>query len=220
MRELPLFPLNTVLFPGMPLHLHIFEPRYRLMVRTCMQQDIPFGVVLIRQGKEALGPLANPHLVGCTARIMQMDPLPDGRMNLLTVGEERFHVMELNFDSQPYLTGQVETHPLENPRGLEVMRGTRTLARLAVNYLRLLSKIDEESSQAGEVKLPEDPLPLLNLAAGVLQLPEVEKQPLLESLTASQMLAQLLRLYKRETAVLSRMTLVNEEQARRASWMN
>ena len=86
--------------------------------------------------------------------------------------------------------------------------------------MRLLSKIDEESSQAGEVKLPEDPLPLLNLAAGVLQLPEVEKQPLLESLTASQMLAQLLRLYKRETAVLSRMTLVNEEQARRASWMN
>ncbi len=79
---LPLFPLNIVLFPGMVLPLHIFEPRYRLMVKRCLEQAAVFGVVLVRpgcsQGRE------RPHQVGTIARIMTAERLSDGRFNLLT----------------------------------------------------------------------------------------------------------------------------------------
>ena len=68
MLRLPLFPLNTVLFPKMPITLHIFEERYKQMIQHCLSEQIPFGVVLIKQGVEVNGS-AEPYLVGCTARI-------------------------------------------------------------------------------------------------------------------------------------------------------
>ena len=92
MNALPLFPLNTVLFPGMPLGLYIFEERYKLMMAQCLQEEQPFGVVLIAQGKEAMGPAAEPHPVGCTAVITEVQKLNDGRMNIVAVGQERFHI--------------------------------------------------------------------------------------------------------------------------------
>ena len=87
MFELRLFPLNTVLFPKMPLPLHIFEERYKLMITECMEADEPFGVVLIEEGSKAFGPLAQPHAVGCTARVVQVESLEDGRMNIITIGQ-------------------------------------------------------------------------------------------------------------------------------------
>jgi len=72
MFELPLFPLNTVLYPGTPLYLHIFEPRYQRMINLCLNEHRPFGVVLIRHGQEALGPLAEPYRIGCTADIIRV----------------------------------------------------------------------------------------------------------------------------------------------------
>ncbi len=78
MFEIPLFPLNTVLFPGTPIHLHIFEERYKQMINLCLQEQRPFGVVLIRNGMEALGPLAEPFHIGCTAEIAHVERLEDG----------------------------------------------------------------------------------------------------------------------------------------------
>src|SRR6185503_19425073 len=101
--ELRLFPLNTVLFPGMRMPLHIFEERYRLMIRECIEQDAPFGVLLIREGEET-GGSAVPHGVGTTARITQVEYLDDGRMNIFTIGQERFRLSELSTDRE-YLTG-------------------------------------------------------------------------------------------------------------------
>jgi Lon protease-like protein len=95
MFELPLFPLNTVLFPGMPLPLRIFEERYKLMIRFCIENNQPFGVVLIRQGLEALGRLAEPYEIGCTARIIEVEPLAKGQMNISTLGEKRFRICQL-----------------------------------------------------------------------------------------------------------------------------
>ncbi|HQF70729.1 MAG TPA: LON peptidase substrate-binding domain-containing protein, partial [Promineifilum sp.] len=69
MYELPLFPLNLVLFPGMPLPLHIFEERYKEMVADCLRENRPFGVVLIAEGRAEGGAPARPHVVGCTAEI-------------------------------------------------------------------------------------------------------------------------------------------------------
>ena len=132
MYTLPLFPLNTVLFPGLPLQLHIFEPRYRTMIRLCQTENQPFGVVLIHQGIEAYGPAAEPVQIGCTARIARLVPLEDGHMNLTALGEERFRILKLNHDT-PYLVGEVESLPLERPSSIALQRGARLLTPLSKN---------------------------------------------------------------------------------------
>src|SRR5215207_7429183 len=111
MMKLPLFPLNTVLFPGMPLSLHIFEDRYKEMISRCLQDNTPFGVLLIKEGVEALGPLAQPHSIGCTAQITQVQPLDEGRMNLIAIGHERFKLLSLDY-ALPYLMGDIERFPM------------------------------------------------------------------------------------------------------------
>src|SRR5437867_7646538 len=103
---LPLFPLTTVLFPEMLLPLHIFEPRYRLLVRRCMDDDRPFGVVLIRSGQE-VGAIAEPHAIGTEAKIMAFSPLSDGRSYVVVRGIRRFAVEQAMPDAEPYLVGRV-----------------------------------------------------------------------------------------------------------------
>ena len=88
-ERLPLFPLDLVLFPGAHLPLHIFEPRYRLLVRRCVEREQPFGVVLLRSGAE-VGPGAEPRAVGTSARIVAVNGLPDGRSVIVTQGQRRF----------------------------------------------------------------------------------------------------------------------------------
>jgi Lon protease-like protein len=103
---LPLFPLTSVLFPEMLLPLHIFEPRYRLLVRRCMDEDRPFGVVLIRSGQDT-GPIAEPYAVGTEAKIMAFSPLSDGRSYIVVRGSRRFHIEQAIPDAEPYLVGRV-----------------------------------------------------------------------------------------------------------------
>jgi len=88
----PLFPLHTVLFPGGPLPLRIFEARYLDMVRRCMREQVPFGVVLIRAGTEA-GAVAETSDVGTTARIVDFNPMPDGLLGIACVGGQRFRIL-------------------------------------------------------------------------------------------------------------------------------
>src|ERR1700757_4702903 len=95
--KLPLFPLNTVLFPGMALPLRIFEPRYRLMIEECLTSGGSFGVALISSGRE-VGDPAVPHRVGTSARIAGAERLSDGRLNIEVVGQERFHILDLYHD--------------------------------------------------------------------------------------------------------------------------
>src|SRR5207249_11443278 len=103
---LPLFPLTTVLFPEMLLPLHIFEPRYRLLVRRCMDDDRPFGVVLIRSGQE-VGAIAEPHAIGTEAKIMAFSPLSDGRSYVVVRGIRRFALEQALPDAVPYPVGRV-----------------------------------------------------------------------------------------------------------------
>ncbi|HQL38999.1 MAG TPA: LON peptidase substrate-binding domain-containing protein [Anaerolineaceae bacterium] len=191
MRELPLFPLHTVLFPGMPLELHIFESRYREMIQSCLDGSQLFGVVLIRQGDEALGPLPQPHRIGCTARIVRFHPLADGRMNILTVGLDRFQILDIHLD-KPYLIGQVEFLPMEKPHSMELLIQSRPTTGLIHQYIRQV--IDNTRSY----DLPHDPLTLAYLAASLLQIEPYEKQQLLESMDAVALTATIIRLLKRE----------------------
>ncbi len=91
---IPLFPLHTVLFPGGPLPLRIFETRYTDMVRRCMREQLPFGVLLIREGDEA-GEVATTATVGCSARIADFNTLPDGLLGISCVGERKFSVLRV-----------------------------------------------------------------------------------------------------------------------------
>src|SRR4029079_17235484 len=95
--ELTLFPLRTVLFPGMKLPLQVFEPRYRQLVAECMEYAEPFGVSLIREGAEVGGPAA-PYNIGTTALIESVTTAPDGRLHLATMGGRRFRIVTLHTD--------------------------------------------------------------------------------------------------------------------------
>src|SRR5271155_3262563 len=99
-NRIPLFPLDVVLLPTMPLPLHIFEPRYKIMARRCLEEDIEFGMVLAaKQGIAS---------VGCTARIVEkIKEYPDGRMDILTEGCSVFRLVEL-LDDKEYHEGMIE----------------------------------------------------------------------------------------------------------------
>src|SRR3712207_5656759 len=105
MEQLPLFPLNTVLFPGIPLALHIFEERYKQMIGRCLTEETPFGVVLIASGAEVGAP-AVPRKVGTSARIVRAEQLEDGRYNLIAVGERRYSIEEV-VQERPFLVARV-----------------------------------------------------------------------------------------------------------------
>jgi Lon protease-like protein len=97
--QIPLFPLNTVLFPGGTLALRIFEPRYMRMVSDCLKGDAPFGVCLIRSGSE-VGTAAKPYRIGTLARIVDWEQRPDGLLGITARGERRFSVGQCQMDAQ------------------------------------------------------------------------------------------------------------------------
>lgn len=203
MFELPLFPLNTVLFPGMPLPLQIFEERYKEMIELCLREQRPFGVVLIAEGVAERGPVAKPHLVGCTAEITRAQPLDDdGRMLIITVGKERFRIVSLN-DDRPYLVGMVEEAPVTfDSSDLEVALMER-LYPLVLDYLEVMARIGDVLFDVTQV--PDEPEALAYLAASVIQLAPAEKQTLLDSDDAPDLLRQLIVYYEREVPLLKMM---------------
>ena len=202
MFEIPLFPLNTVLFPGMPLALHIFEDRYKIMIGKCLQERRPFGVALISKGAEALGPLPEPNGVGCTAFISQVERLHQGRMNIKAVGQKRFRIVTLDTEL-PYLRGQVEPYPLsEDDPPAQALLADR-LRPWIVRYLADLSRLGNVELEAQN--LPDEPVALAYAAAALLQAPAEEKQALLNIAEASTLLADLRAIYRREIAILKAM---------------
>lgn len=220
MFTIPLFPLQTVLFPGMPLHLHIFEPRYRTMVQACMEQNQPFGVVLIRRGEETFSEMAEPYPIGCTARIVDVEPLEQGCFNITTLGEDRFQILSLSTSEDAYLQAEVEFIPLEHPRTLYMLRAVRPLSAQMNSYLCSIAAMDAEWQDLCDLQLPQEPLHLAYLAASLLQIPAHEKQPLLAAKTANELFDQVNRLVRRENAILHHLGHTPHEEAQRASWLN
>lgn len=202
MFELPLFPLNTVLFPGMPLTLHIFEERYKKMIQYCLDDEVPFGVVLIRNGEEALGPLAEPYPIGCTARIAEIQILSAGRMNITSVGERRFRIISLDYDSA-YLIGKVADYPLVEGDPQKLLKVATDLASKVRQYMQILNEV--EGFELDPENLPEDPLILANLSAVTLRIPPESKQDLLSSASALDLLDKSNQVYRREIAILRAM---------------
>jgi len=109
--DVPLFPLHTVLTPGLVIPLHIFEPRYRLMTERCLADRSPFGVVLIREGREVGEAATRLARVGTLAEIRQALRFEDGRYALLVEGSRRFTVDRVEAATEPYLIGDVRLLP-------------------------------------------------------------------------------------------------------------
>lgn len=178
-ETLPLFPLTTVLFPGMRLPLHIFEQRYRQLVRDLLEQPEPrrFGVIAIRQGREtgAEGVTAL-HEIGCVATVREVEPLDDGRYDLVAVGAQRFRLLGLD-RSRPYFQGEIEplaetvTSPETGDAQLAAVAAHRVQAAFR-GYLNALA--DRGGGVISVADLPDEPLLLSYIvgAAMIIDLPE------------------------------------------------
>lgn len=194
--ELPLFPLHLVLFPGRPLPLHLFEPRYRAMLRDCMANGRRFGVVAIRSGQEAGGD-ADVFDVGTVARIEAVDELPDGRFDISTRGLQRFRVRRF-LDDRPYLRGDVDLLDEADPTEDDVACAEE-LRQLLGPYLEGLGAPSELVD-----RLPRDPASLANLAAATLQVELPLQQRLLEVDGLTERLRATAAVIRREVSLMKR----------------
>jgi len=151
--QLPLFPLNTVLCPGIALPLHIFEERYRAMVRDCLATTSPFGIVLIRDGREVGTGAISFTGIGTIAEIRDAGPYDDGRYDLLVVGTRRFEIREVLTTKQPYLVADVEV--LDETVGDDEVAHRLAMAatRRFVSYLELLQPRDGETADEIDVRV-------------------------------------------------------------------
>lgn len=199
MYEIPLFPLNTVLFPGMPLPLHIFEERYQEMIAYCIEENKPFGVVMIQEGSAEGGPLATPYAVGCTAEIAQVEPLDEGRMLIMGIGRERFRIVRLEH-GKPYHVGVVEPLSLEVSDEEVLEERVDALRPLVREYLDILSRTGNVEFDSGQI--PTEPIALIYLAATLLQKAPEEKQTFLVMNDAAQLASALEQAYRSEVAVM------------------
>jgi Lon protease-like protein len=230
--RLPLFPLGTVLYPGLLLPLHIFEERYRQLVadltggRTGEQpeEDTPaFGVIAIRQGREVgADGIRELHDVGTTAAIRRVEALPDGRFDLVTTGARRFRLLKLDVDAAPYLVGEVEF--LDEETAADADADADVLARsVAAHYLAYRDQLLSLQGQAPRVRglLPADPLVLSYLVAAAMVLDRQDKQDLLESPDATARLRAELALLRRERVMLTHLpSLPGADIAREAGSPN
>jgi Lon protease-like protein len=198
--EVPLFPLSAVLFPHLLLPLYIFEERYKLMVNKCLADSAPFGVVLIKLGKEVGGP-AVPHTVGTLARILHSQRESDGKMHISALGETRFKLLDW-WRSEPYLTGRAmlwEDAMGEEARVAILDNEARPLLRAC---LTLQMKLASQPFSPEEVELPPDSATLSYLIGAALELENLEKQRLLEIPDVEQRLGAEIALLTRNNALL------------------
>ena len=170
MATIPLFPLQIVQFPGVVTPLHIFETRYRQMLKDVIAGDKTFGIVAV-MGEATARPLLGS--VGCTAKVVIAQEMDDGRANILCVGEQRFRLLDYE-EGEPYLQARVEFFEDETAFedfSEETAEAKALFARLA----KLAQRIKENEREDELPDLPEDPQELSFMLAAYLDLSLVEK---------------------------------------------
>jgi uncharacterized protein len=208
-ETMPLFPLGTVLFPGLVLPLHIFEERYRQLVGDLLDGPEPrdFGVIAIRKGRETgVDGVSALHEIGCTARLREVMRHDDGRFEVVTVGTQRFRLLELDH-SRPYLRGEIEL--LTEETGDEAAAALAAQAVQAVQrafreYLDALAT--EGAAQISVPDLPDEPVLLSYLVAASMIVDLSDRQALLAEPDAAGRLAAERTLLAKETRILRTLT--------------
>jgi Lon protease-like protein len=200
---LPLFPLGSVLFPGLVLPLHIFEPRYRLLVRDLLslpEEDRRFGVIAIRQGREVGADGVHAlYDVGCIAHLRRAERYDDGRFDIVRTGTARFRLDDLD-DTGAYLRADVELLPDEMGPAPEAPLLDGAVRAAFVDYLAALSGASGESIELPD--LPDSPMVLGFLVAATTALDLEERQRLLEADDGCSRLRAELSLLRRESTLL------------------
>jgi Lon protease-like protein len=199
---LPLFPLGAVLYPGMILPLHIFEERYRQLVRDLLAgaEARRFGVIAIRKGRETgIDGVDSLYEVGCTATLRRVDRHDDGRFDIVTVGTQRFRLLRLD-QTRPYLQGEVEMLTEKPTDPAAAGPAVRVIQSAFREYLDALTEWGGATIRLEE--LPDEPelLSFIVAAAMVIDLPE--RQAMLAESDTLQRLAMQRALLSRETAML------------------
>jgi Lon protease-like protein len=205
-ETLPLFPLGTVLYPGLLLPLNIFEERYRELVRDLLDGPEPrrFGVIAIRKGRETgVDGISALYQIGCTATLREVAEQDDGRYHLVTVGTQRFRLASLD-KSRPYLQGEVEL--LEEEVGDEAAAGlaVHAVQRGFHGYVDALAS--RETVEVSVPELPDEPLLLSYLVAASMILDLSVRQDLLAEPDAERRLGAERALLARETTMLRSLT--------------
>lgn len=206
-RELPLFPLPLVLFPGMPLPLHIFEPRYQRMLSDVRVSNNLFGLSYFDVSDAETGqehpPLGH---VGCAAEIVEAQPMPDGRSNVLTLGLIRYRVESYVERGDPYILAEVEFFE-DEPEDAELLEGHRhEVSELFLRIARAVRTINDERASLPD--LPEAaPERFSFLVAAAMEIDMEVKQELLELRSCAERL-------RRIGDLLSQAVVGYEERAR------
>src|SRR5438876_789435 len=214
-RELPIFPLPIVLFPGTPQPLHVFEPRYRQLLADCLAADRRFGIAYVPAEPEpGSEPLPRPGDVGCVALIQNTQALPDGRSNILTVGERRFVLIDWVGSDRPYRLARVEEfddEPVEASETVTLAGDVREGFTQLAQALSILTGREDDV-----VELAPDPQLLSFQVAAALELAPEAKRALLALRSTTARLRQLATLVRplaadaeRRAAVLLVLTRLN-----------
>ncbi|HEU5303393.1 MAG TPA: LON peptidase substrate-binding domain-containing protein [Gemmatimonadales bacterium] len=186
--RLPIFPLSAVLFPGTPLPLHIFEPRYKRMLADCLATDRRFGITPLLPTREML----RPGTIGCVAEVRVNQELPDGRSNIVVLGGTRFVLSRLLDESVPYLVALVQPFD-DDPDSQPSAEHTSEVRELFVKYFAGLRQLNDAEPE--EPALPDDPRTLSFQVCGAIECDNGVKQRLLaERSTARRMEALILLL--------------------------
>ncbi|HEX2219217.1 MAG TPA: LON peptidase substrate-binding domain-containing protein [Gemmatimonadales bacterium] len=184
--RLPIFPLSVVLFPGTPLPLHIFEPRYRRMLTDCLAGDRRFGITPPAQEDR----LPDPGTVGCIAEIRVNQELPDGRSNIIVLGGDRFVIARGLDEGTPYFVAMVQTFD-EEPGTEPAEDDSARLRQAFAGYYALLRQLNDVEPE--EPSLPDDAAGLsFHVAAAIECDPGVKQRLLVERSTARRVEALLM----------------------------
>lgn len=198
--HIPLFPLGTVLFPGMPMPLHIFEPRYREMMREHGNDSLPFGVALIHSAREPQSTFPS-HDIGTAAWLPSKKERPDGRWDIVAKGERRFRILEID-ESRSYTMATVEWLEEELGDPTEADTLLRIVAAQFHRYAGGVARLTKR--QFHDFTVPEDPVKASYDLTSRLPLHTWERQRLLEARTAVERLSEISYLTERELALLLR----------------
>ena len=201
-ETLPLFPLGTVLYPGLVLPLNIFEERYRQLVRDLLDGPQPrrFGVIAIREGRETgMHGVSALYDVGCLATVREVTELPDGRYKLVTIGTDRFRLHGLD-RSKPYLRGELELLDEQVGDETETKHAVAAVQRGFRGYLDVLTATGSATISVPE--LPDEPVLLSYLVAASVIIDLPERQGLLAQPSALRRLRSERVLLAKETAML------------------
>jgi ATP-dependent Lon protease len=188
-RELPLFPLPIVLFPGVPLPLHIFEPRYRQMLTDVRKDNSLFGLSYFDPGSSTSeGPL--PGHIGCAAEISETQTMPDGRSNILTVGLVRYRADDYVDRGAPYLVARVSFFEDDAEDESLLGESSREVAQMFTRIARAVRLINDERANLPDIS-DTDPQRLSFLVAAAMEVDTDVKQELLELRSTSERLRRL-----------------------------